>query len=94
MRKQEKMNTKRPRWKQFPTLERSLEMKASALRQLLGNRTGVKQFHSCKKNKNKQVSVQLTRQKTQVCSKKMVTSNDVEREIWLLNEYFTLWDVV
>lgn len=36
-------------WQPFPTLVRSLEMKASALHQLLGNRTGVKQFHSCKK---------------------------------------------
>lgn len=43
------MEKKRSFWQQFPTLVRSPEMKASALHQLLGNRTGVKQFHSCKK---------------------------------------------
>lgn len=31
-------------------------MKASALHQLLGNRTDVKQFHSCKKETNSQCS--------------------------------------
>lgn len=31
-------------------------MKASALHQLLGNRTDVKQFHSCKKKTNSQRS--------------------------------------
>lgn len=50
------MEKKRSCWQQFPTLVRSPEMKASALHQLLGNRTDVKQFHSCKKKTNSQCS--------------------------------------
>lgn len=39
--------TSRYEWTNIPTLEKSLQMKASALHRLLGSRTGVKQSHSC-----------------------------------------------
>lgn len=91
------MEKKRSYWQQFPTLVRSPEMKASALHQLLGNRTGVKQFHSCKKKTNhcRSVFSSLSRKfkekcLSQGCSKGTVTPSDAETEIWLLHERFAL----
>lgn len=89
-------------WQQFPTLVKSLEMKASALHQLLGNRTGAKQFHSCKKKNNKTKSSRLVfisfsrkligECLSQGCSKGTVTPNDIEKQMWLLHEHYVLWD--
>lgn len=45
-----------------------------------GQQNWCKTVSFLQEKKNKQVSVQLTQQKTQVCSKGMVTPNDVERE--------------